>query len=89
MARDRPAVVGDEAIEGVDGDGWAIASHITVSTLMSMFPFLILITAIAASIGSSDLADEVARIQRRGRAKFRQKIAGEIHSVLTTALATC
>jgi membrane protein len=43
-------------------DGWAIASHIALSTLMSMFPFLILVTAIAGFIGSQDLADEVARI---------------------------
>ena len=42
-------------------DGWAIASHIALSVLMSMFPFLILITAIAGFIGSRDLADEVAR----------------------------
>jgi len=33
-------------------DGWAIASHIALSVLMSMFPFLILVTAIAGFIGS-------------------------------------
>ena len=43
-------------------DGWAIASHIALSILMSMFPFLILVTAIAGFIGSTDLANEVARI---------------------------
>src|SRR6266849_4161187 len=42
--------------------GWAIASHIALSTLMSLFPFLILVTAIAGFIGSKELADEVARI---------------------------
>ena len=43
-------------------DGWAIASHIALSVLMSMFPFLILVTAIAGFIGSENLAAEVARI---------------------------
>ena len=43
-------------------DGWAIASHIALSTLMSMFPFLILVTAIAGFIGSKNLADEVGRL---------------------------
>ena len=33
-------------------DGWAIASHIALSLLMAMFPFLILVTAIAGFIGS-------------------------------------
>ena len=44
-------------------DGWAIASHIALSTLMAMFPFLIVVTAFAAlAFGSKDLADEAARI---------------------------
>ena len=33
-------------------DGWAIASHIALSVLMSMFPFLILVTAIAGFIAA-------------------------------------
>ena len=49
-------------------DGWAIASHIALSMLMSMFPFLILVTAIAGFIGSQNLADEVARIIIEGLA---------------------
>ena len=43
-------------------DGWAIASHIALSVLMAMFPFLILVTALAGFIGSRNLADEVARL---------------------------
>jgi membrane protein len=43
-------------------DGWAIASHISLSILMAMFPFLIVVTAIAGFIGSTNLADEVARL---------------------------
>ena len=67
-------------------DGWAIASHIALSVLMSMFPFLILITAIAGFIGSRDLADEVARlIIAAWPREVSGQIAGEIHHVLTTA----
>lgn len=44
-------------------DGWAIASHIALSTLMAMFPFLIVVTALAGFFfGSQELADEAARI---------------------------
>jgi membrane protein len=67
-------------------DGWAIASHIALSVLMSMFPFLILVTAIAGFIGSENLAAEVARIiiEAWPRAVSSQ-ITGEIRDVLTTA----
>jgi membrane protein len=44
-------------------DGWAIASHIALSTLMALFPFLIVVTALAGFFfGSKELADEAARI---------------------------
>ncbi len=67
-------------------DGWAIASHIALSVLMSMFPFLILVTAIAGFIGSTNLANEVARlIIAAWPRQVSHPIAGEIHSVLTTA----
>jgi membrane protein len=67
-------------------DGWAIASHIALSILMSLFPFLIVVTAIAGFIGSVDLANEVARLLF---AAWPQEVAGplatEIHQVLTTS----
>jgi membrane protein len=67
-------------------DGWAIASHIALSTLMSMFPFLILVTAIAGFIGSKNLADEVARlIIAAWPQEVSGGIAGQMHDVLTTA----
>jgi membrane protein len=67
-------------------DGWAIASHIALSVLMSMFPYLILVTAIAGTIGSEDLAHEVARLLVAAWPKeVSSQIAGEIRNVLTTA----
>ena len=67
-------------------DGWAIASHIALSTLMAMFPFLILVTALAGFIGSRELADEVARlVVAAWPREVSGPIAAQIHSVLTTA----
>jgi membrane protein len=44
-------------------DGWAIASYIALSTLLAMFPFLIVVTALAGLFfGSQELADEAAHI---------------------------
>ena len=70
----------------VADDGWAIASHIALSILMAVFPFLIVVTALAGFIGSVNLADEVARLVF---AAWPHQVAGpiasEIHNVLTTA----
>jgi len=67
-------------------DGWAIASHIALSVLMSMFPFLILVTAIAGFVGSQNLADEVATMMIAAWPRIvSNQIAGQIHEVLTTA----
>jgi len=66
-------------------DGWAIASHIALSILMAMFPFLIVVTAIAGMIGSVNLANEVARlIFGAWPQEVAAPIASEIHHVLTT-----
>ncbi len=57
-------------------DGWAIASHIALSMLMAMFPFLIVVTALAGFFfGSKDLADEAARILLDA---WPQQVAGPI-----------
>ena len=67
-------------------DGWAIASHIALSVLMSMFPFLILVTAIAGFVGSQNLADAVATMMIAAWPRIvSDQIAGQIHTVLTTA----
>src|SRR5215469_11050288 len=67
-------------------DGWAIASHIALSVLMSMFPFLILVTALAGFLGSQNLAAEVgALIVAAWPPEVSGGIGGEMHKVLTTA----
>ena len=64
-------------------DDWAIASHIALSTLTSLFPFLIFVTAIAGFLGTQSLADEVAKlILAAWPAVVAHPIAAEIHNVL-------
>jgi membrane protein len=67
-------------------DGWAIASHIALSTLMALFPFLIVVTSLAGFLGSKDLADEVGRlIMEAWPREVSESIASEIRNVLTIA----
>src|SRR3954463_8922364 len=67
-------------------DGWAIASHIALSSLLALFPFLIMVTSLAASFfGSKELADEVARLLlETWPAELAKPLAEEIRNVLTT-----
>jgi membrane protein len=68
----------------VADDGWAIASHIALSGLMSLFPFLIFVTALAGSFGSKNLADEVVNLLLEAwPQRVAAPIASEIHSVMT------
>src|SRR5947207_6324316 len=65
--------------------GWAIASHIALSALMAMFPSFIVLTSLAGLFGSSDLADEVAKLMlATWPEEVSVPIAREIHDVLTT-----
>jgi membrane protein len=67
-------------------DGWAIASHIALSALMSMFPFFLVLTAMAGILGSKSLADEAANIVLEAwPQEVSAPIAREIHAVLTGA----
>lgn len=70
----------------LDDDGWAIASHIALSALMALFPFLIFLTALAGFLGSRELADQAAELMLQTWPDIvAQPIAAEIHNVLTTA----
>jgi membrane protein len=66
-------------------DGWAIASHIALSTLMALFPFLIVLTSLAGFFGSKELADQAAGLLLQVWPKqVADTLTGEIHDVLTT-----
>ncbi|GJD96451.1 YihY/virulence factor BrkB family protein [Methylobacterium iners] len=65
-------------------DGWAIASHIALSILTSLFPFLILLAALAGLFGSKSLADEAGvLIFDAWPREVASPIVGEMHRVLT------
>jgi membrane protein len=65
-------------------EGWAIASHIAMSVLMALFPFLIFVTALAASLfGSRELANETASILLEAWPEvIAAPIEREIHNVM-------
>lgn len=65
-------------------EGWAIASHIAMSILMALFPFLIFVTALAASLfGSRELANETASILLETWPEvISAPIEREIHNVM-------
>ncbi|WP_018043052.1 YihY/virulence factor BrkB family protein [Methylobacterium sp. 88A] len=68
----------------VSHDGWAIASHIALSILTSLFPFLILLAALAGLLGTKSLADEAGiLIFDAWPREVAKPIAGEVHRVLT------
>jgi membrane protein len=78
------AVARDAVNHFLAEDGWAIASHIALSTLTSLFPFLIFVAALAGFFGSQDLADEVTRlIFSAWPADVARPIADEVRDVLT------
>ncbi|MBX9934102.1 MAG: YihY/virulence factor BrkB family protein [Methylobacterium sp.] len=65
-------------------DGWAIASHIALSMLTSLFPFLILLAALAGLFGTKSLADEAGvLIFEAWPREVAKPIVGEMHRVLT------
>ena len=66
-------------------DGWAIASHIALSTLMALFPFLIVLTSLAGFFGSAELADQAAGLLLETWPKqVADSLSIQIHNVLTT-----
>lgn len=82
--RKRLSILVDAYLSFIEDDGWAIASHIALTTLMSMFPFLIFLTALAGFFGSKDLADQAAGILlETWPEQVARPIASEIHNVLT------
>lgn len=77
-------IAGIAAQRFVAHDGWAIASHIALSMLTSLFPFLILLAALAGVFGSKSLADEAGvLILDAWPREVAKPIVGEVHRVLT------
>jgi membrane protein len=67
-------------------DGWAIASHIALSTLMALFPFLIVLTSLAGFFGSKELADQAAGLLLQvWPRQVADSLSIQIHDVMTTS----
>lgn len=64
-------------------DGWAIASHVALTSLMAIFPFLIFLTSVAAFFDMSDVAKTVVDLLFESVPQhIAQPIAQEVKSVL-------
>ena len=82
--RETAAIVIDAIGRFLVDDGWPISSHIALSMLTSLFPFLIFVTALAGFFGSQDLSDEAARLMFGAwPPEVAGPIAAEVHNVLT------
>ena len=69
-----------------DDDGWAMASHVALSALMAIFPFLIFVTALAGFIGDAQLAGTLTDLLFATWPKIvAGPIAAEVHRVVTGA----
>lgn len=65
-------------------DGWAIASHVALSTLLALFPFLIFVTAFASFAGTADVAEEVVDLAFEGwPSDVAEPLTREVTRVLT------
>jgi membrane protein len=64
-------------------DGWAMASHVALSALMALFPFVIFVAALAGFIGQAALAGRVAEILF---ATWPEQVAGPIAAEVTRVL---
>jgi membrane protein len=77
-------IVMDAVWRFLGNDNWAIASDIALATLMSLFPFLIIVTAAASLIGDERLAKEVADlILASWPPQVGERLAAEVLRVLT------
>ena len=75
----------DAYVRFIADDGWAIGGYIALTTLMSLFPFLIVVTELAGFLSTKDIADQVAQLLLDAWPKeVATPIADEIRDVLTT-----
>lgn len=67
-----------------EDDGWAMASHVALSSLLAMFPFLIFGTALASFLGANEFADTAVHlIFDTWPASIAEPISKEVVQVLT------
>ena len=65
-------------------DGWAMASHVAISALMALFPFLIFATALASFVGANAFAETAVHLVfDTWPDRIAEPIAREVTNVLT------
>ena len=78
------SVLGDAFGHFNQDDGWAMASHVALSALMAVFPFLIFVAALAGFIGNAALAQRAADLLFSAWPReVATPIAAEVSRVLT------
>lgn len=76
-------VIGDAFGHFTNDDGWAMASHLAISAIMALFPFLIFATALASFLGADRFAETVVDlIFETWPDEVAAPIAAEVHNVL-------
>src|SRR6266550_1987261 len=79
-------VVGDSVGHLNADDGWAMASHVALSGLMALFPFLIFVATLAGFIGEDRLAAQAADLMFQAwPPEVAGPIADEVHRVVSGA----
>ncbi len=67
-----------------DDDGWSMASHLAISALMALFPFLIFATTLASFLGAEAFADTAVHLVfDTWPDQIAEPIAREVVNVLT------
>ena len=76
-------ILGDALGHFNTDDGWAMASHVAISALMALFPFLIFATALASFLGADAFSQQaVDLIFDTWPKEVAEPIANEVHNVL-------
>ncbi|MEO4000606.1 YihY/virulence factor BrkB family protein [Mesorhizobium sp. CAU 1732] len=76
-------VLGDAIGHFNDDDGWAMASHLALSALLALFPFLIFATSLASFLGAKAFADTAVHLVFD---TWPDEIAGPIAHEVTNVL---
>lgn len=78
------AITYDVYVRFTAHDAWAISSHVALSVLLALFPFLIVVTSLASLIGTDEIAAQVVSLAFEGwPPALSGPLAGEITRVLT------
>jgi membrane protein len=64
------AVIFDAVTHFNNDDGWAMASHVALSILMALFPFMIFGTSLASFLGAHAYADTASHLIFRHLARI-------------------